>query len=101
MGIRNRSKAYDVNDNLKPEYSIKINGGVYPLMSGSYKGFTSKMTKNGSTRFNKIFYGSPKMKNDYIKVNPDANIYNKDGRKKLVIPNEENMSGPLPEPNSK
>jgi len=41
------------------------------------------------------------MKNDYIKVNPDANIYNKDGRKKLVIPNEENMSGPLPEPNSK
>jgi len=41
------------------------------------------------------------MKNDYIKVNPDANIYNKDGRKKLVIPNEEYMSGPLPEPNSK
>ena len=41
------------------------------------------------------------MKNDYIKVNPDANIYNMDGRKKLVIPNEENMSGPLPEPNSK
>ena len=57
MGIRNRSKAYDVNDNLKPEYSIKINGGVYPLMSGSFKGFTSKTTKNGSTRFNKIFYG--------------------------------------------
>ena len=65
-GIRNRSKAYDVNDNLKPEYSIKINGGVYPLMSGTFKGFTSKTSKNGSTRFNKIFHGTQEEKQNYI-----------------------------------
>jgi hypothetical protein len=64
--LRNRSKAYNMNDSLKDEYSINLNGKKYPLMSAKFKGFTNKNTKNGKTRFNKIFYGDKKTKREYI-----------------------------------
>ena len=51
--IRNRSKAYDLNDNLKSEYSVKIGGIQYPLLTAK-GGFTSKSTKSGRARHTKI-----------------------------------------------
>ena len=64
--LRNRSKAYDLHDNLRPEFSITLFNKKYPLMSKGHKGFQNKTTKSGKTNFNKIFYADDDVKKAYI-----------------------------------
>jgi len=64
--LRNAGKAYNLDDTLKDEYSVTLNGEKYPLLTKAYKGYTSKNSKAGKSRFNKLFHGTPDMKTDYI-----------------------------------
>lgn len=74
--LRNQTKAYDMEDQLKPEYSITLLGKRYPLLTGTYKGFTSKASKSGKTRFNKLFNAPQNIKQEYINaVNTALNMH--------------------------
>jgi len=75
--LRNQSKAYDMEDQLKAEYSITLLGKKYPLLTKTMKGFTSKASKSGKTRFNKLFNAPESVKREYIKmVNTALNMHN-------------------------
>ena len=79
--LRNQSKAYDMSDQLKAEYSIMLNGQRYPLLTKTYKGFTSKASKSGKTRFNKIFNAPQSVKQEYINaVNNSLNMHNAEAK---------------------
>jgi len=74
--LRNQTKAYDMQDQLKDEYSIMLNGKKYPLLTKTLKGFTSKGSKSGKTRFNKLFNAPQSVKAEYIKaVNTALNMH--------------------------
>lgn len=74
--LRNQTKAYDMQDQLKDEYSIMLNGKKYPLLTKTGKGFTSKASKSGKTRFNKLFNAPQSVKAEYIKsVNTALNMH--------------------------
>ena len=74
--LRNQTKAYDMEDQLKAEYSITLNGKKYPLLTKTMKGFTSKASKSGKTRFNKLFNAPQSVKQEYIKaVNTALNFH--------------------------
>tara|TARA_R110001592_G_scaffold79486_3_gene237541 strand:- start:449 stop:1993 length:1545 start_codon:yes stop_codon:yes gene_type:complete len=74
--LRNQTKAYDMEDQLKAEYSIMLNGQRLPLLTKSFKGFTSKASKSGKTRFNKLFNAPQSVKQEYINaVNTALNMH--------------------------
>ena len=74
--LRNQTKAYDMEDQLKPEYSISLLGKRYPLLTKTMKGFTSKASKSGKTRFNKLFNAHSSIKQEYINaVNTALNMH--------------------------
>ena len=74
--LRNQTKAYDMEDQLKAEYSISLNGKRYPLLTKTMKGFTSKASKSGKTRFNKLFNAPQSVKQAYISaVNNALNMH--------------------------
>lgn len=74
--LRNQTKAYDMEDQLKAEYSITLLGKKYPLLTKTMKGFTSKASKSGKTRFNKLFNAPSSIKQEYIQsVNNALNMH--------------------------
>jgi len=79
--LRNQTKAYDMEDQLKAEYSITLNGQRLPLLTKSFKGFTSKASKSGKTRFNKLFNAPQSVKQEYINaVNTALNMHNAEAK---------------------
>jgi hypothetical protein len=79
--LRNQTKAYDMEDQLKAEYSITLNGQRLPLLTKSFKGFTSKASKSGKTRFNRLFNAPQSVKQEYINaVNTALNMHNAEAK---------------------
>lgn len=105
--LRGRSKAYDINDNLKDEFSVNIDGKKYPLLSKNFTGFVNKTTKTGKTLINKVLSGTKADKEKYIMavssvLNLDQTIYNSDVKVKnknvnydtMVLKNQKNSVTP-------
>jgi hypothetical protein len=65
--LRGTSKAYDMNENLKDEYSITLFNKRYPLLSKNFTGYVNKTTKGGKTLINKILSSNNVDKEEYIK----------------------------------
>ena len=79
--VRGSNKAYDEDDQLKGEYSISLFGVKYPLVTEKGS-FTSKNSKKGKQRRNKLLNASRQDKEAYIyKVKSLFNIF--DEKKEL------------------
>ena len=86
--VQGSNKAYDNNDQLKNEYSISLFGVKYPLVTEKGS-FTSKNSKKGKQRRNKLLNASRKDKHAYVtKVKSLFNVFDED---KQVVDTKEKL----------